>query len=191
MKRTISTIISVLFLLGLLTGCQSSRPDGASGETVETTTNPAPSVTEIPSGEVEVTIPKEGLDMEAEESDITIGETGGIRVTYSGNISSVRYITSREQLPDYPELQGYDDAYFQEHALLLVMETVTSGSIQVGIGGVTLEGDAARVRLSHEAQGEMGTAVMTTWLLWAEVESGLSYTWSVGNPAVESEAQQY
>lgn len=185
-------VLTALFLLSLLAGCHSSAPDTPGSDvTTQTTADTSPSVSRINPDSVEVTVPKEGLTGETGESDIAIGATGGIRITYSGNISSVRYVTSREQLPDYPELQGYDDAYFQEHGLLLVMETVTSGGVEVGIEGISLEGDCAAVRLSHESQGDMGTAVMTTWLLWAEVAGGLDCVWEVENPAVESDTQRY
>lgn len=190
MKRIFSFFLTILLLACMLAGCRTSVGDAT---TPETTTEPTANVDviQIPSDEVEVTVPKETLAVGEGESDIAIAATGGVRITYSGNVSSARYITSRDQLPDYPELQGYDDAYFQEHGLLLVMETVTSGGMEVKIDGVSLDGDSAVVRLSHGAAGEMGTAVMTTWLLWAEVEAGLTYTWSVGNPAVESDAQRY
>lgn len=185
-------VLTALFLLSLLAGCHSSAPDTPGSDvTTQTTADTSPGVSRINPDSVEVTVPKEGLTGETGESDIAIGATGGIRITYSGNISSVRYVTSREQLPDYPELQGYDDAYFQEHGLLLVMETVTSGGVEVGIEGISLEGDCAAVRLSHESQGDMGTAVMTTWLLWAEVAGGLDCVWEVENPAVESDTQRY
>ena len=187
MKRIGCLLLTALFLLSLA-GCRASESHGAA---VPETTDELPSVSEIPQESLEVTVPKETLGIGAGESDLVLGITGGVQVTYSGNISSARYITSRDQLPDYPELQGYDDAYFAEHGLLVVLETVTSGGITVAIGGVTLDGDNATVRLTHESKGDMGTAVMTTWLLWAEVEKGLGYTWSVGNPAVESESQKY
>jgi hypothetical protein len=121
---------------------------------------------------------------------VPIGETGRIRVTYKGNLCSVQYVTSVDQLPDYPELRAYDDAYFQNHALLLVYETVTSGSVEVGIQDIRLEGTRGLVQLSHEMQGDAGTAVMTTWLVWAEVEAGLDYTWIVENPMVEPQVKR-
>uniref|UniRef100_UPI001C9E8AF7 hypothetical protein n=1 Tax=Klebsiella pneumoniae TaxID=573 RepID=UPI001C9E8AF7 len=78
-------------------------------------------------------------------------------------------------------LAGYDEAYFVEKALVVVYETVSSGSVQVDIASI----DGGVVTLSHEMSGNVGTADMATWLLWAEVDAGLDYTWSVANPAVE------
>ena len=31
---------------------------------------------------------------------------------------------------------------------------------------------------------------MTTWLVWAEVAPELNYTWTVSNPAVESQTER-
>lgn len=192
MKRVRILALCLLFLLSLLTGCKASDAGVASADTeaTETTAAATGTVTEIPRESVEVTVPKEGLSAGEGENGLTVGETGRIRVDYTGNLSSVRYITSADRLPDYPELEGYDEAYFQEKALILVMETVTSGTVQVGIQGIDLDGETATVQLSHENQGDVGTAVMTTWLIWAEVEAGLDYTWTVGNPAVESQAER-
>lgn len=193
MKRYLICILTFAFLLSLLAGCRSSDGEGASQmeQSQPTTGETAPETTELLPDEIEVTVPKENLNAGEGESDIAVSNVGRLRITYNGNISSVKYVTSVDQLPDYPELKGYDEAYFRDHALLVVLETVTSGSVQVGIGGISLEGSTASVQLTHEAQGDAGTTVMTTWLLWAEVEAGLDYSWHVANPAVESQAEKY
>lgn len=193
MKRFFAMMLTLLFLLSLLAGCKPSTQNAAPEETdnTETTAGQTAAATEISPEAVEVTVPKEIGITGAGESDIVIAATGKLRMTYSGNVSSVRYITDPSQLPDHEELKGYDEAYFREHALILVMETVTSGTVQVDISGVTVEDGTAAVQLSHEAQGDLGTTVMTTWLLWAEVEAGLDYKWTVENPAVKSEAERY
>ena len=114
-----------------------------------------------------------------------------LRLTYNGNVSSALYVTSAAQLPDYPELSAYDDAFFKDHALVLVQESVSSGSVEVGIESVSLKADhTAVVALTHQGPGEgqVGTADMATWLLWAEVDTGLGdYQWTVANPALESQ----
>ena len=119
----------------------------------------------------------------------TVGDTG------DGNVSSALYVTSAAQLPDYPELSAYDDAFFKDHALVLVQESVSSGSVEVGIESVSLKADhAAVVTLTHQGPGEgqVGTADMATWLLWTEVDTGLEdYQWTVANPALESQLSQY
>lgn len=192
MKRAYAMALCLLLLLSLLAGCRTSAGENDTPETEATkpVEQNTVTVTEIPPEDVEVTVPKEGLTIGAGESDLAIGNVGRIRVDYTGNISSVRYITSADQLPEYPELQGYDEAYFRENALLLVLETVTNGGVEVGIQGIRVDEDRALVQLSHEAQGDLGTAVMTTWLVWAEVAPELNYTWTVSNPAVESQTER-
>lgn len=189
MKHFMITILAALLLASALGGCASD-----SGEEPANTSEPAVEtvdVTQIPAESVEATVPKDGLIKEEEEHGLTIGATGSSRVDYAGNISSARYITSADQLPAYSQLQGYDDAYFQEHALLVVMETVNSGGVTVSIESIELEGSKALVRLSHQTAGDVGTTVMTTWLVWAELDAGLDYSWSVKNSAVRDESQRY
>ena len=123
------------------------------------------------------------------------GQVDRLRLTYNGNVSSALYVTSAAQLPDYPELSAYDDAFFKDHALVLVQESVSSGSVEVGIESVSLKADhTAVVALTHRGPGEgqVGTADMATWLLWTEVDTGLEdYQWTVANPALESQLSQY
>lgn len=121
-----------------------------------------------------------------------VDTAGKVRITYTGNRSSVVYITSVDQLPDELDGEGYDEAYFEEHALILVTETVSSGSVDVGILSVAYSGDTALVTLYHEVpDGAMTTDDMATWLIWAEAEPDLDYQWLVENPALESDAVKY
>ena len=122
---------------------------------------------------------------------ISIYETGKTRITYTQNISNVRYITSASMVPDYEGLEGYDETYFETRALVVVTETVSSGSVQVGIEAITVDGTNAFVTLSHEMSGDAGTADMATWILWAEVDLGLDCQWTVVNAALESELEAY
>ena len=182
--------VFLLCICFLLSGCRSS------GETVAMPTETKTSetaetigITLVPSEEVEATIPKGGL---SEPDGISTGfENGGsLRIAYNGNISSVRYVTSVSQLPAYPELQKYDEDYFREHGLLLVMETVSYGNSAVEIQNIRLEGETGYVTLSHVSPGDVATTVMTTWLIWAEVEQGLPEIWMVENPALPSHAER-
>lgn len=151
-------------------------------------TEPAPTEpqpTQPDSGSVlQPTVPKD-----EEKTTLMLGNSGAVRISYSVNVSSVRYITSASQLPEYAELAAYDDAYFETGALVLVMESVSSSSIRVGIESVELTETHALVTLLHEGSGDVSVPAMATWLVWAEVEKDLSYTWEVVNPALKSDVQ--
>ena len=192
MKRM---MCALLVLALLLCGCQSAALPGGEtqGQTEEVTEEATEEATENVT-EVEFTeneTPGVTLPMFEQETGtgngLALGDTGCVRVSYNGNVSSVRYITSAEQLPDNEALADYDEAYFAEKALIVVYETVGSGSVKVGIASVK---DGA-VTLSHDMPGDAGTADMATWLLWAEVEQGLDFTWSIANPALEPAGSQY
>lgn len=171
MKR----LVCLMLCLMLLCGCQSAP---VTDETEQPTEHLH--MTEVQ--EPDVTIPK--IERETTGETMELGATGCVRVAYNGNVSSVRYITSADQLPDHEALAAYDEAYFETKALVLVKESVSSGSVKVGIASI----DDGVVTLSHELPGDAGTADMATWLLWAEVDAGLDFDWSVANPALESEA---
>lgn len=115
---------------------------------------------------------------------IKMDAVGGTRVNHTANVSSVRYITSADQLPDEAMLTQYDDVYFRSKALVLVLETVGSGSVRVGIESITIDANVALVTLTHELQGEADLPTVCTWMVWAEVEKDLDYRWQVTNPAM-------
>ena len=182
MKKLVCLVLSLLFLL---TGCRSAGP--ASGDP---TTQPSESETSAPI-DTEPTETTEITQPTAVTLDpVTMGQTGKLRITYTGNRSGVQYITDPSQLPDHPELAGYDEAYFREHGLLLVTETVTSGSVYVEIQSIIVENGIATVTLDHKIPSGLGTADMTTWLLWVEVDAGLDYTWNLANSAVKPNTEQ-
>lgn len=178
MKRMLCLILTLALLL---CGCKSAPAASGGNETgkdPEKVTGSDLDMTEIQ--DPDMTLPKN--DEETGGESVTVEGTGCVRVEYTGNVSSVRYITSVDQLPDHEALAAYDAVYFENKALLLIRETVSSGSVKVGIAAI----EGGVVTLSHELPGDAGTADMATWLLWAEVEAGLDYEWSVANPAVES-----
>lgn len=199
MKRLLCIALAACLLL---CGCRSTGPTPGETEnqtealtenmTENTTQNPTEEATENATAVEFVEIETQDVTLPAigeEPTDETgpMGQTGCVRVGYSGNVSSVRYVTSAEQLPDNDALAAYDEAYFETKALVVVMETVSSGSIRVGIESI----ENGVVTLSHEMPGQVGTADMATWLLWAEVDAGLDCTWSVANPAVEPNTSSY
>lgn len=115
---------------------------------------------------------------------------GKARITYNGNESTVRYVTSTSELPPYQELKKYDDDFFQDHGLVVVTESVASGSIDVDIDSIrdTDAGHSVVLYHSAPADDQAGTNDMVTWLLWAEVEPDLEGSWTVANPALTSDA---
>lgn len=186
-------LVCVCSVCLVLTGCQASGRGDATNDALGGQTQPSTATTvgtQSTQPTAVVTLPDHDLGIQNGKSDLTIGKTGKVRLEYSGVRSSVRYITSPEQIAQYDALGEYDEEFFREHALILVMETVTTGSTDVGISGVRLDGGVAAVTLSHGFSNDAATTVMTTWLLWAEVESGLEYQWVIANPAVASDAQR-
>ena len=114
-------------------------------------------------------------------------ERGRMRLTYIGRRHSVSYADSPEKLPYELRTEEYGEKFFAERALLIVVETVNSGSVRIGIEAAVREDDTVTVTLSHEVP-EYGTDDMATWMLWAEVERGLDgCEWRLANPALPSD----
>lgn len=179
MKVAASFVLLMVCLVSCLAGCRSAGilPAGEDTTVPESTAQ----LTEEPT----ITPPT------TEETLVELGKTGKLRIPYAGAVCGVRYITDPSQLPNYPELEAYDAAYFQDHALLLVTETVTSGSARVEIQSVTISQGRGRVSLAHEMPDGLGTADMAAWLLWAEVEKGLDYDWVLENSMGQQQMELY
>ncbi len=173
-------ICIILVLMLVLTGCQ-----GAPGETtpptettVPPTDNTQPQETTLP------TMPEIGFAT-GPAIGPQVGENlpftyvGKARIQYEGDRNFVLYVTSVEQLPKEGDWEGYDEAYFETKALLIVVDTLASGSVQVDLESVTVDEGIATVTLKRTLAGEVGTADMATWMLWAEVEKGLDYSWNL------------
>lgn len=189
MKRIGMFTLVLVYLLGLmLTGCRPAG-SGQSSDSAPETTEQAPIFTQI--SDPDVTVPKTPLEQTPDGTDVSFGNVGKVRVAYTINRSSVQYVTSVAGLPQCEELAKYDEAYFKDHALLVVYETVGSGSVEVGISAIHADGGIAAVTLSHEMPGQVGTTDMATWLIWAEVDKDLDYRWEVTNPVYKSEESKY
>lgn len=130
--------------------------------------------------ELETTLPQQEL-----LTELIPDKCGAVRISARGIVNSIRYITDASQLPDNQALKQYDDAYFQDHALVLIVETVGSGSTRVGIASIEIEDSAATVTLFHRLPGDVATDDIAAWLLWAEVDAGLSCNWVVANHAMK------
>lgn len=198
--RLIAAAVSVLCLVCV--GCgnqkagQPSEPNDGQDSSlpgVQTGTQKENPDKETSDSDKETSDPEKETNTETEE-EIEVKNEGKKRITYTNNRSSVVYVTSVAALPDYEELKQYDEDYFKEHALLLVTETVNSGSTDVGIQSVFVKGSVGTVTLSHrmpDLNDAVGTTDMATWLMWIEVEQGLNCQWKVANPALKSDTVRY
>ena len=167
-----------LILAVLLCGC---APAGQAGDPTD------------PSGTLdvtEVTGPDTTLHSteSGEEDPVAVADSGSARIEYTADISSVAYVTSIDQLPAYEALDGFrNEEFFRDHALVVVLDTVSSGSVEVSIESI----DNGTVTLARKQSGDAGTTDMATFLVWAVVERDLDYNWTVANPAVRSNVSKY
>ena len=181
-------ICAILALMLLLTGCQAA--------VTETT---PPTETNLPTEIQEMifpTLPESGFHSDPvlgtlEGEELPFENAGKVRLTYEGNRSYVLYVTSVEQLPAGGSWTGYDESYFETKALLIVVETLNSGSVQVDLESILVDGDTASVHIKRTMAGEVGTADMATWMLWAEVEAGLELNWTLANASLLPEGEKY
>ena len=167
-------------------------PEAVTEESVEETVEETAGSETTAAGIIDVTAPQIGMGEDVPAGNVEIGETGRIRLDYTGNRDSVQYVTEASAVQAYAELAGYDAAYFENRALLLVIVTETSGSVQTEIASIQVTENMASVYVRRSMEGDVGTADMATWLLWAEVETGLDYQWSLGNAiATEDNVSRY
>ena len=103
-----------------------------------------------------------------------------VRIPYNGKVRNVIYVESRDQLPGNSAFDRYTDDYFAENALVIVTISTSSGSAKPRIDSISYDDGRATVLLSMNMEGD-GTSDMACWLLWAEVEAGLDYQWSIGS----------
>jgi len=169
-------VVTCICILGLLvSGCQHTQqtpPQGAAA------TTSAPTIPQT----IGTTQPG-FIDLPGQ---LSLKNEGKLRISYNGNRSSVQYITDPAQLPDHEVFSSYNAAFFENNALLLVTDTVGSGSTQISIDSVIIDGNTASVTLLRTMPADVGTTDMATWLLWAEVPGGLELHWQVANPVFEN-----
>lgn len=185
MKKIICMLLALLLVL---TGCHTSG-----SETTPTETTAAPTETTVPEMAVTVpTIPMNPVIGATEPGDsIAFANPGKARIAYTGMRSSVQYITSVEQLPDEEWFKDYDEEFFKTGALLVVVETVSSGSVQLEIESIRVSGDTASVQVKRTLSGDVGTTDMATWMLWVEVSNELDYDWVLPNSTNLPEGEKY
>jgi len=193
MKKWISLLLVLCMLLSACGPAGTEQPgetvdsDVQTGEGSTSSVQEETTATERPSldHEIVITAPIGGVGIP--DSDLVLGESGRIRIDYTGDRNSVRYVTDVTGIPAYPELAGYDEAYFAEKALLLVIVTEGSGSIRPQICSVKTDDQTATVYLDHSMEGDVGTADMATWLLWVELEAGLEYQWKLAGRTIQQD----
>ena len=181
-------ICALLVLMLVLTGCQA--PAGETAPASETAPAPETQETTFP------TLPESGFHSDPvlgalEGEELPFENAGKVRLTYEGNRSYVLYVTSVDQLPKEGSWTGYDESYFETKALLIVVETLNSGSVQVDLEAIRVNGDTAGVHISRTMAGEVGTTDMATWMLWAEVEAGLDLNWVLANASQLPQGEKY
>ena len=166
-------ICMILALMLVLTGCQSANgaTTPSTGEIAQAT---IPALTEgTLDGGIAIERP-EGVDLPFENA-------GKVRLNYEGSRSYILYVTSVEELPKEGSWTGYDEAYFQTKALLIVVETLGSGSVQLELESIRVHENTASISIKRPMEGDVATTDMATWMLWAEVDKGLDYEWTLAN----------
>lgn len=181
MKKLICTVLALLLVL---TGCKGAGTSATSPTDAQPQELSAP--TQAASGLLPETVPAS-----LKEGELPFENAGKARLAYQGNRSYVRYVTKVEDLPPECSWEGYDEAYFETKALLIVVETVSSGSVQLELESIRISDGTASVSIKRTMSGDVGTADMATWLIWAEVEKGLECTWTLENASQLPEGEKY
>ena len=123
--------------------------------------------------------------------EIPFSDPGQCRLEYTGQSPWIRYVISRDQLPQLEALECYDDAFFRDHALVVLCITLNSGSIRPRIGQILRTGDIAQVTVIREADGEQLTQDLALWLLWARVDRDLSCSFRLEDCFLDAGAEEY
>jgi hypothetical protein len=185
MKKMICVILALMFLLA---GCRASGGETmpASVPTEENQLQLS-TVPTLPEGELNPGPVMGGLTGD----ELPFSNAGKVRLGYEGNRSYVRYVTSVDQLPAEGSWTGYDESYFETKALLIVVETLGSGSVELELEAIRVSDGKASIVIGRTMSGEVGTADMATWMLWAEVDKGLEYEWTLANATQLPEGEKY
>lgn len=186
MKKMLCIVLALLFLLAGCTGAE--RPN----ETTVAPTETAIQEEESTMVTLAPTHPFTGPIMgQIEGEELAFANPGKVRIGYQGNRSYVRYVTSVEELPAEGSWEGYDADYFRTKALLILVETVASGSVRLELESIRISGGNASVVVKRTMSGDAGTTDMATWMLWAEVDKGLDYTWTLANGSQLPAGEKY
>ena len=188
MKKMICFILALMLVLA---GCQASgggtTPPAQTDAPTEENQLHLATVPTLPEG----TFNPGPVMGGAAGNELPFENAGKVRLTYTDYRSYVRYVTSVDQLPAEGSWTGYDAAYFETKALLIVVETLGSGSVQLDLEAIRVDGGNASIHIKRTMSGEVGTDDMATWMLWAEVEKDLDYTWTLVNATQLPEGEKY
>ncbi len=179
---------AIFVLTGLLltaVGCQNSKMPTAGDQSTQaqnstlstSTVQPNIDPTASTKPDLTPTLPSGKIQL--------LEQAGKLRIPYTSDIHSVQYITDPSQLPDHDEFDQYDAAFFEKNALLLITETVGSGSTRIDLKGYICEENIARVTLLFSSP-DVATDDMATWLIWAVVDANLPYEWSINGKTSNS-----
>jgi len=166
--------IAVLLTLILLCGCAGAED--------------MPQSTAAPTTPLQSQLP---LEAPSETGEIAFSDPGQCRIAYTGQIPWVRYITSRDQLPEQEMLKDYDEDFFRENALVVLCVTLNSGSIRPRIGQILYRDGRAEVIVIREAEGDVMTQDLAAWLLWARVDRDLSCPFRLEEDFLPDGAEKY
>lgn len=177
MRKSVFLLLGLLSVACVLAACNAGGVNG--GDPVESSSVIAP-------GESQ-----RGEDMEIPFTSHVV------RVGSDGELAQFPYhemISSREDLQSFYEenkdaygldstlsdesfasyMEKYDDAYFEENALLIVLQEVGSGSIRFSVDKVALEQGTVEVQISQirpESEGMVGTDDMAQWAFFIEMDA--------------------
>lgn len=151
------TVISMLFfsVLCLTSGCSGSNTNKESHLNVP----PTPTSTLSQTQEVPMKL-------------IPTHNQNKTKLTYDRNRSEGRILSTLSDLEPYltlADFSSYTETYFKEKSLLLITQSVKSGSISVSVDTVTQDKGQLNVTLSYNSPQTL-TWDMTTWLLWVEID---------------------
>lgn len=98
-----------------------------------------------------------------------IGDSAELAAFYTAHQADMG-LDLEDQEPSFTEaMVSYDDAYFEDKALLLVFLQSGSGSNQHTVENIQIDGQTLEVDILEERPGDFGTADMAYWALFIEL----------------------
>lgn len=155
--KHIVPVMLILFLLAL-TGC-SPNADGIPAATEMPAADATPVSTPTP------TIGPEPAVKQIEYTAQYIRKGSGLE---GEEYPSTLMIRTLDEMNAYDASLGYDETFFESHALLLIRLMETSGSISHNVASVASDGNALNVSIIR-LRPEIGTDDMAAWHILIEL----------------------